>query len=182
MNESNSGNNTKMTPFGKMMRMERLEAEIPSQAQMAKSLGVSTGKLSEIESGRKVIKGKCVECHPSIEYMIKCQDYFGWKITDKTDDKNEEKIKKTIELFEAGLLSSETIEIDTRYFLEDRRDMLVKILTVLLLMPNRNDPESNMKNGIDIVLDSLQTEIEKCFSDLKELRQPNNLEIKENKD
>jgi transcriptional regulator with XRE-family HTH domain len=114
-----------------MLRIERINRGIKAAKKMAEALGITASMLSEIENGKK---GE----YPDIDFLLQCRDFFGWKIQEaESEDIKLEKIKKTFELFEKGLLSSEYISLNMNNFHGIRKTLLAKIIMVLLFIPDQ---------------------------------------------
>ena len=61
--------------------------------RMAQALGITISQLSEIENGKK-------KDYPDIEFLLRCIDFFGWKILENdTAEIKRDKIEKIFELF-----------------------------------------------------------------------------------
>jgi transcriptional regulator with XRE-family HTH domain len=124
-------NDQHLTGFGKLLRSERTLKGDKSAKKMVIALGISDGMLSEIENGKK--RG-----YPDIDFLIRCMDYFGWRILENDDkDNKHKKIEKALELFEKGFLSSEKFSLDMKYFQNKRKEMLVQMIILLLFVPDK---------------------------------------------
>ena len=132
--ETNQGNETlTLTELGKMLRSERIKKGDKNARKMSKALGITPSMLSEIENGKTGWK-------LTIEFLIRCRDYFGWNILNGDNDVTRQyKAEKTIELFEKGLLSYENISLNMKYIKGERKDILAKIIPILLLTPDNLD-------------------------------------------
>jgi len=119
------------TEFGRMLKSERTLKGEKNAKKMLKALGISDGLLSGIENGNK-------KDYPDVDFLIRCMDFFGWRIHDSdTEKEKRKKIEKTLELFEKGLLSSENISLNMNYFQNKRKKMLVQIIIMLLFVPDK---------------------------------------------
>ena len=124
-------NDQHLTEFGKLLRSERTLKGDKNAKKMVTALGISDGMLSEIENGKK---GGYLD----IDFLIRCMDYFGWRILENdAEDKKRKKIEKTLDLFENGFLSSEKFSLDMKYFHNKRKKMLVQIIIMLLFIPDK---------------------------------------------
>jgi predicted transcriptional regulator len=104
-----------LTDFGKMLKKLMVDADI-SQGQLAKELGISPAILSNYMTGKNVPEMKVVEkCIK--RFLLKKGDVKG--IFSKA--------------FSSAAKENHKIILDTRYFREDRIDLLVQAITVLLL-------------------------------------------------
>ncbi|GHT63832.1 hypothetical protein FACS1894110_02360 [Spirochaetia bacterium] len=119
------------TALGKILKTICIQTDT-KQMEMAKKLGISDGKLSEIITGKAVpdmdLLGKCID-----QYQVK-----GKEIRDLFSS-----------AFSGTAENNHTIVLDTRHFSPDRIDMLIKVITVLLLdkdLHQRKGLESAIKN------------------------------------
>ncbi|GHV55276.1 hypothetical protein AGMMS49579_17710 [Spirochaetia bacterium] len=103
------------TELGKILKTICIQTDT-KQKEMAKKLGISDGKLSEIITGKAV---------PDMDLLGKCIDQY------------QVKGKEIMDLFSSAFSSTaennHTIVLDTRHFRPDRIDILIKVITVLLL-------------------------------------------------
>lgn len=162
MESSESENKTAPIPtdFGKMLQIERISMGIKNAKTMAEALGITPSMLSEIENGKK-------EGYPDISFLIRCRDFFGWNIkeTDSKDMKLK-KITKTLELFETGLLSPKNVSLDMNYFHNERKQLLAKVITVLLFMPDKTPSYTVL--GEKMKYDNQMREVSKRIFELYE--------------
>jgi transcriptional regulator with XRE-family HTH domain len=123
-----------ITAFGQMIKILRIEKGNIPQDKLASELGCSSSKLSNIMNGAT---------EPDIPFLVKCQKYFG---LDK---------EKTIELFTKSLSSHKTITLDTSYLIDNRKDLLVGIIAVLLFMPPGYDKMGKRTKDINTAIDTI---------------------------
>jgi transcriptional regulator with XRE-family HTH domain len=83
--ELEDGQQHNLTDLGKLLRSERTLKGDKNAKKMAEALGISEGLLSGIENGNK-------EDHPDMDFLVRCVDYFGWRLL--ANDAEEEKRKK----------------------------------------------------------------------------------------
>lgn len=125
------------TELGKMIKIWRIRKNDISQAALAADLNYSAGHLSNIITGK---------IDPDMEFLIKCKDYFN---LDK---------KETIELFHTAFSSSKNITLQPAYLTSERKDWLIKVLTVLLLMPEPesfSEPKAKIEDAIKVIVAAL---------------------------
>jgi transcriptional regulator with XRE-family HTH domain len=110
-----------VTELGKILKKICVDADI-KQREMAKSLKISTGKLSAIMTGKTV---------PDMDLLGKCIDRYQLKGKDIKD------------IFSSAFVSTaknnHTIVLDVRHFRPQRVDWLIKIFTLLLLQNGPDD-------------------------------------------
>jgi predicted transcriptional regulator len=104
-----------LTDFGKMLKKLMVDEDI-SQGQLAKELDISPAILSNYMTGKNVPEMKVVE---------KCVRQFLLKKGDVKDIFSK--------AFSSAAKENHKIILDTQYFREDRIDLLVQAITVLLL-------------------------------------------------
>jgi transcriptional regulator with XRE-family HTH domain len=103
------------TEFGKMLKKLTIDEGI-SQGQLAKDLGISPAMLSNYMTGKNV---------PEMRIVEKCIKRFKLE---------KEEVKDIFsKLFSSTAKANHKIILDTRYFKEDRIDLLVQAVTILLL-------------------------------------------------
>ncbi|GHV44389.1 hypothetical protein AGMMS49546_28280 [Spirochaetia bacterium] len=133
-----------LTELGKILKIICTKADI-KQKEMAKSLGIATGKLSNILAGKTV---------PDMDLLGKCIDHY------------QVKGKEIKDLFSSAFSSTakhnHTIVLDTRHFKQERIDMLIKVITALLLHKEQDSQWvikglerdiKNFYNNLDIQLE-----------------------------
>jgi len=126
--ESQVGRSLSSTELGRMLRAERASVGMRRAKDMADAMGISSGHLSAIENG----KNKSMD----IEFLIRCNCYFKRKYFEHGTETPWDE-KKAMELFGKGLMSaSKNILLSMSYFPGKKRDLLVKLILTLLLIPN----------------------------------------------
>jgi transcriptional regulator with XRE-family HTH domain len=133
-----------MTELGRFIKNLRTDKGEITQEKLASDFGYSSSKLSNIMNGTTA---------PDIAFIAKCQHYFK---LDKT---------QTGELVLKALAAHKTITLDTSYFVKDRKELLIWVITVLLLMP-----ESNVDNGNQINIESMIKNIIQNFEYIEKVR------------
>jgi predicted transcriptional regulator len=122
------------TDFGKMLKKLMVDADI-SQGQLAKELGISPAMLSYYMTGKNIPEMKIVE---------KCIKRFKLEKGDVKD--------LFAKAFSGAAKENHKIILDTRYFREDRIDLLVQAITALLLscppLSSTYDPFINFEDTI----------------------------------
>jgi transcriptional regulator with XRE-family HTH domain len=104
-----------LTDFGKLLKKLIVDADI-SQGQLAKDLDISPGMLSNYMTGKNV---------PEMKMLEKCINRFKLK---------RENIRDIfLKTFSSTARNNYKIILDTQYFTEERIDLLVQALTILLL-------------------------------------------------
>jgi len=172
--ENNQQHN--LTDFGKLLRSERTLKGDKNAKKMAEALGISEGLLSGIENGNK-------EDYPDIDFLVRCVDYFGWRLlANDSEEEKRKKIEKTLDLFENGFLSTENISLNMKYLYNERKRMLVKIIMLLLFMPDKIHTK-DYADGTKYYEDQIKTfgeEISNLYGSMKqkltEFLQMNDLE------
>jgi predicted transcriptional regulator len=104
-----------LTDFGKMLKKLMVDADI-SQGQLAKELDISPAILSNYMTGKNV---------PEMKVIEKCIKRFLLQKGDVKDIFSK--------AFSSATKENHKIILDTTYFREDRIDLLVQVITVLLL-------------------------------------------------
>ena len=152
-----------LTDFGKLLRSERTLKGDKNAKKMADTLGISEGLLSGIENGNK-------EDYPDMDFLIRCVDYFGWRLlANDAEEEKRKKIEKTLDLFEKGFLSTENISLNMKYFQNQRKDMLIQIIVMLLFIPDMILGKSHDKTIDGDKDDFFQTEIVTISSTISSL-------------
>ena len=123
MNKTSDKKEMSPTEFGTLLRVKRVLRGTRRAKDMADAMGISSGRLSNIENG----KAKSMD----IDFLLRCRDFFGLKEIKKDN------IKETLEIFYKGFVSApENISLDMKYFSGKRKILLAKILVALLFMPD----------------------------------------------
>jgi predicted transcriptional regulator len=104
-----------LTDFGKMLKKLMVDEGI-NQGQLAKDLGVSPAMLSNYMTSKNV---------PEMGVVEKCIKRFKLEKAEIKDIFSK--------VFSSAAKANHKIVLDTRYFKEDRIDLLVQAVTILLL-------------------------------------------------
>ncbi|MDR2068728.1 MAG: helix-turn-helix domain-containing protein [Spirochaetaceae bacterium] len=113
------------TELGKMIKSLRIRKDDITQKTLAADLNYSTGYLSNIIMGK---------IDPDIEFLVKCKNYFNLNKQD------------TIELFNKALLSCKTIILQDSYLTKRKKELLIKVIVAILLLPDQTSFDSNLNN------------------------------------
>ena len=131
-----------LTRLGKFLDNLCTNAGI-TQKQLATAIGCSAGTLSNYMNGKTV---------PEFDLLAKCVDLF---------DIEGKYLKAFFTCtFASTVKSNQKIVIDTRYFQEERLDLLVKVLVFLLLFSEKNIVK--YPSGLDSFY-RLRDKIRECF-------------------
>jgi predicted transcriptional regulator len=132
-----------LTDFGKMLKKLMVDEDI-SQGQVAKELGASPSIFSNYMTGKNV---------PEMEIVEKCIKRF----------RLEKGAVKDIfsKAFSSTARENHKIILDTRYFREDRIDLLVQAITVLLL----SSPPLSFFYGSTLI--DLEDSIKRFYAELE---------------
>jgi transcriptional regulator with XRE-family HTH domain len=131
------------TEFGKMLKKLMIDEGI-SQGKLAKDLGISPAILSNYMTGKNIPEMKIVE---------KCIRRFKLEKRELKDI-----FSKT---FSSAAKANHKIVLDTRYFKEERVDLLVQAITVLLLSrPTLSFLDDSMPIDLGYTVKKCYTELE----------------------
>jgi transcriptional regulator with XRE-family HTH domain len=130
------------TEFGKMLKKLMIDEGI-SQGRLAKDLGISPAILSNYMTGKNIPEMKMVE---------KCIKRFKLEKGDLKDIFSK--------AFSSTAKANHKIIMDTRYFKEERVDLLVQAITVLLLSRPMLSP---LDDSMSI---NLEYTVKKCYAEL----------------
>jgi transcriptional regulator with XRE-family HTH domain len=103
------------TKFRTLIKILRAKKGDMTQEELAKNLGYSSSQFSYIMNGKVI---------PDLDFFIKCQNFFE---LDKTS---------SIELLQAILSSSNTINLNLSYLSSKRKEWLIDIIMALVLYPD----------------------------------------------
>lgn len=140
-----------LTEFGKIIRNLCTNTNL-KQEELAADLGISAATLSNYMNGIAV---------PKMDFLLKCIKHFN--ISNKS-------IKDFLtKAFKSSGINNRKIILDTQFLSEERFNLLVQII-IVLLCNNKDSSNSNIKEKFPLNLEcdlyQLQEAIKECYKRL----------------